>query len=78
MGQPDDAEAAHLEQTGQGGHRVGDTIHDVHPVIRDQVETAREQAEEQVRLACPWWTDQQHAASPAAGAAPVDLHDHPL
>ena len=64
VGQPDDAETAHLEQTGQGGDRAGDAVHDVHAVVRHQVEAAREQAQQQVGLACTRWTDQQHAASP--------------
>ena len=50
----------------------------VHAIVRHQVEAAREQAQQQVGLACAWWTDQQHAIAGAAGAAPVDLHDRAL
>ena len=78
MRQAHDAEAAHLEQAGQRRHGPGDAVHDVHAVIRDQIEAARKQAQQQVGLARPRWTDQQHAVAGAAGAAPVDLHDRPI
>ncbi len=78
MRQAHDTEAANLEQAGQSGRGTGDAVRDVHTVIRDKIEAAREQTQEQVGLARPWWSDQQYAVAGAAGAAPVDLHDRPL
>ncbi len=78
MRQAHDTEAANLKQAGKSGRGTGDAVHNVNAVIRDKIEAAREQTQKQVGLACPWWPDQQYAVAGAAGAAPVDLHDHLL
>jgi hypothetical protein len=75
MRQAHDAEAANFEQAGQSRRGTGDAVQDVHAIICDKIEAAREQAQEQVGLASPWWSDQQYAVAGAAGAARVDLHD---
>ena len=63
MGQPHDAEPAHLQQPGQRRHRSGDAVLDIHAVISHQIEAAREQAQHQVGLARARWADQQHAVA---------------
>jgi threonine dehydratase len=73
--QTNDAETADFQQSGQGGHRPRGAFVDVHAIIGDQMEAAREQPQHQIGFARAWWSDQQHTIAITAGAAPVDLHD---
>jgi threonine dehydratase len=78
IGQAHNPQSAHLQQSGQCRHWPRDAIRNIHAIISHQIEAARKQPQHQVGLARTRWSDQQHALPRAAGAAPVDLHDHTI
>jgi hypothetical protein len=51
MRQPDDPEAANLQQPGEGGRRAGVAVLDLDPIIGDEVETAAEESQHEIGLA---------------------------
>jgi hypothetical protein len=79
MLQAHNAEAAHFEQPGQWRWWGGKALGDVHLVVRNQVEAARQQAQDEVGLARSRWADQQDSVSvpryAASVQAPPIVHD---
>lgn len=58
--QPQNTQAAHLQQPGEGGGRGGLSVSNVHPIVRHEFEPTPQESQHQIRLARTGRPDQEH------------------